>query len=129
MLASTAFARVKDLDDWRDLSDCYPSEPLPPGRRRRPANKDIAVRAFILKQAIIGLLQLHDAPSTMRRDLEQLLDSFLVNPAPVRARVQSLRMSHPELSWAEICELAGHANYRQVMRDKKDWAIAHKPQD
>lgn len=126
MLASTAFARARDLDDWRDLADCYPERPLPAGATSKPVHEDVAVRAFILKQAVLRLFHLSAAPPAMRNDLEMLLDSFLENPAALKAKVQALHLAHPNLSWSEICRMAGGANYSQVMKDKRKFIIAER---
>jgi hypothetical protein len=126
MAQSTSFSRAQTPEEWNDLASHYPAEPLPPAAMSKPTHEDVPVRAFMLKQAVLALLRLHNAPATMRHDLEQLLDSFLENPAEVRANVQALRLDYPELSWAEVCELAG-ADYREVMRNKADGAIAYRP--
>lgn len=128
MVHSTTFRKAHTLGEWRSMMGEYPDTPLADGEMTRYANEDVPVRAFMLKQAVLSLFDLCEAPARLRADLELLFDSFLVNPAWAKARAQALRLANPNATWQEICDLA-NVNYRQLMADKKEWIIAHNRED
>lgn len=127
-LVCAAFYRgAPNNADWRAIARMYPEQSLEPSEHSTDEERyNESARAFVLREAVLRLLELNRAPRAMVADLDLFLGKHVVNVAEQRAFVQALALALPGASWPDICALA-NADYSQAMKDRKNDSIVDPP--
>lgn len=93
---------IRALGEWKAEMEMYPTEPLGKDDLSRTSNHDMPFRAFYLIEAVVKLLEITDAPESMRKDLRLFMQSRMPRTAKKRGKIQKALIDHPAWSDTKI---------------------------
>lgn len=107
LVAAEETVDARDFEEWRFIVETYPDAPLVAEKLTKYENEDIPVRAYYLGKAIKRLLELIDAPTTMKSDFDLLMSGYTPHGGKKYADVQRAMIERPELSISRLSKECG----------------------
>lgn len=95
---------VRNIGHWKLEVMYYPPEPLIGKRINKNNNPDLPFRAKYLMEAISCLLDIADAPSSMKSDFRKLFAKNLPTESVKRAEMQDKMIEFPHLSETQLAK-------------------------
>ncbi|MVZ97934.1 hypothetical protein EUU23_09465 [Sphingorhabdus sp. IMCC26285] len=78
------------MEDWLEYTSAYPKIALTEEEMRQKGNPDVLVRAHYVFEAVSRLLELANAPESLKVDFELLVKKRRPKSVPKRAKAQEL---------------------------------------
>lgn len=134
IIEAADFMDATNLGEWLVKVQSYPDDPIEVSneakykkRFTRLTGKDVAVRAYILQMYMRKILDIIDAPETIKSDLSVILDDYAPQSAEIAERIQRAFLDNPDYG-NNISEMARDIGvHRATIQDLVAKAIVISP--